>query len=64
MNLISCDECGAVFDSDKVLWPVTYHTDEGLLDDDNVRWDAQGMCWRLTHDCPVCGGTIVGPIIG
>lgn len=62
MNLISCDECGAVFDSDKVLWPVTYHTDEGLLDDCKVRWDTEN--WRLAQDCPCCGGTIVGPVVG
>ena len=64
MNLISCDECGSVFDSDKVLWPVTIHTEDGTLDDDKVRWDASIMQWRLAKECMNCGGTIMGPVVG
>lgn len=51
MNLTSCDECGVVFDRDKIEFPVREYGDDGEVAD-NFTWD--GDKFIAFVKCPVC----------
>jgi len=51
MNLISCDNCGAVFDKNKLKFPDPTN-DFGEIIDGRAVWD--GDCFVAIIDCPVC----------
>lgn len=39
MNLVSCDECGAVFDKDKMIFPDDHWREDGSVDERKATWD-------------------------
>ena len=54
MNLISCDNCAAVLDKDKLKFPEEYTGSNGEVDETKAVWDSESDNWCLYVKCPVC----------
>ena len=54
MNLISCDNCGVVFDKDKLEFPTIddIYKDDGSIDEDKAIYCNRD--WLPFVPCPVC----------
>lgn len=56
MNLISCENCAVVIDSNKVAWPDDFETEEGI-NEDKAMWD--GDKFQAFVKCPNCSEPII-----
>lgn len=52
MNLISCPECGVVYDKDKITFPGPYLHDDSTINTQVCQWD--GDKWIRFAKCRVC----------
>lgn len=58
MDLVSCDSCGVILDSDKLSWPSDlYSKDTGEIIEAVAVWDGDTYVARVA--CPVCGCDIL-----
>lgn len=53
MKLISCDDCGTVFDQDKVPFPSNIHDEEGYIDERKGRYNQKTKSFEAFIECPV-----------
>ncbi len=58
MNLISCDRCGVVLDTDKITPPDIYDHDTQELIPGTYRYDIESMDDKPIIDCPACNTEI------
>lgn len=59
MNLISCDNCGAVLDLDKTPMP-TFIYEDGCVDQALGLYSSEHRAWVPYIKCPVCAEPIPG----
>lgn len=62
MNLISCDNCGAVYDANKISFPKLEDFDFSLCKvsiDDVAEWDGERYVAKVS--CRVCQHSILKP---
>lgn len=57
VNLISCDDCGIVYDREKLNFEWREESD-GSLDDNYVRYNQTRGEFQTFVVCKVCSGTI------
>jgi hypothetical protein len=60
MNLRSCDSCGVVLDSDKLMFPdqKQWWHEDGSVDETLAGWSKYSSAWRAKVPCPVCKSDI------
>jgi len=59
MNLKSCEGCGVVIDTDKILFPHNIIKDDGCVDLENAAWSNEQDEWVAKISCPVCNEDIL-----
>ena len=56
MNLVSCEGCGSVFNTDKIEFPNVWNDEDGMYDMDHCFYN--GEEYIATVPCPICGKAI------
>jgi len=57
VNLISCDNCGVVLDSDKLSFPTDIYNDDGSINSEYASWNGEDYVPKAK--CPVCSEEIL-----
>lgn len=57
MNLVSCDHCATVLDTDKMFFWDNFYKEDGSVDTTKAKWDGEGYVSALP--CTHCGELIV-----
>jgi ribosomal protein S27E len=58
MKLISCDNCAAILDHDKLCFAEDIYTEGGEVDKDLAEYDQDRGGFFAYVKCPVCGSHI------